>query len=125
MDWIFFGPARLIAIWPYAGVAIAAALIASQAILTWRAGKPFGFGFFREAAVFTGLLWLIFNAFELQMSAIATQSGKGAFFRMDLVVLVPILYVLSIAAAISLARQLRSPAKRDSSAKTEHADSEQ
>ena len=111
VNWLFFGPAKLIGIWPYAGVAIAAVLIAVQAWLVWSAQKPFELGFFREAPVFAGILWLIFNAFELQMSAIAARQANapGGFLRLDLIVLVPILYVLTAAAALSLAKQLRRP----------------
>ena len=105
LNWVFFGPARLIQHWPYAGVVIAAILIVLQVALTMRARKPINGGFFREAAVFAGLLWLIFNAFELQMAAIALKNG-GTNLRLDLIVLVPILYVLTFAAIISVARQL-------------------
>ena len=94
--------------WPYAGVAIAAVLIGAQVGLNARAGREFGFGFFREAPVFAGLLWLIFNGFELQMSAIMTRSG--AQLRMDLMVLVPILYVLTAFAVFSIVAQIRASA---------------
>lgn len=110
--WIFFGPAKLIALWPYAGVAIAFGLIALQAGLIWRARKAFDMGFFRETPVFAGLLWLIFNAFELQMSAISVKTETG-ILRLDLIVLVPILYVLTAAAGLSLARQMLPPVKPD------------
>ncbi|MEP7156660.1 MAG: hypothetical protein ABI905_12855 [Betaproteobacteria bacterium] len=113
VDWIFFGPARLIAIWPYAGVIIAAALIGFQLVLTLRRDTSSRSSFFREAAVFSGILWLIFNAFELQMSAIAAQSGNGAPLRLDLMVLVPILYVLTAAGLYSLFRQMRGPASAE------------
>lgn len=125
VDWIFFGPARLIAMWPYAGVAIAAGLIGLQLALTLRIGKSFGFGFFREAAVFAGILWLIFNAFELQMSAIAAQSGKGTFLRLDLMVLVPILYVLTAAGVYSLFKQIHAPAGSNNAVGDASSDSEQ
>ena len=111
-SWIFFGPAKLIAIWPYAGVAIASGLIAIQAWLIWRARKAFDLGFFREAPVFAGLLWLIFSAFEWQMSAIAAKTEAG-FLRLDLIVLVPILYVLTAAAVHSLAKQMLTRVKSD------------
>lgn len=107
LNWVFFGPAKLIQLWPYAGVVIAALLIILQFALTLRARKPFDGGFFRQAAVFAGLLWLIFNAFELQMAAIALKSA-GTNLRLELIVLVPILYVLTLAAIISVARQLAS-----------------
>ena len=106
-SWIFFGPAKLIALWPYAGVSIAGVFIALQAGLSWRANKPFDQGFFRAAAVFAGILWIIFNAFELQMSAVLAKSGGGTL-RLDLIVLVPILYVLSTAAVLSLLKQTRT-----------------
>ena len=109
-SWVFFGPAKLLALWPYAGLVIAGVLIALQAWLSWRAHKPFDSGFFRMAPVFAGLLWLIFTAFEWQMSALAAKMEVG-FLRMDLIVLVPILYVLTIAGALSLARQINTPAK--------------
>ncbi len=119
VSWIFFGPAKLIALWPHAGVVIAAGLITLQAWLTWRAGTAFGRGFFREAAVFTGLLWLIFNAFELQMSAFAGRTA-GTSLRLELIVLVPILYVLTAAAVLSLARQMKQP---EQPVTTDHKDS--
>ena len=106
-DWLFFGPAKLIGLWSYAGVAIAGLLVALQAWLTWRAQRPFDRSFFREAPVFAGVLWLIFNAFELQMSAIAAKT-VGGFLRLDLIVLVPILYVLTVAAVLSLAKQIKT-----------------
>ncbi len=114
-NWLFFGPAKLIALWPYAGVAIAGALIALQAWLIWRAQKNFNIGFFREAPVFAGLLWLIFNAFELQMSAVSALATKAesGMLRLDLIVLVPILYVLSVAAVLSLAKQMNAPVRAD------------
>jgi hypothetical protein len=114
-SWLFFGPAKLIALWPYAGVVIAGALIALQAYVIWRAQKPFDIGFFREAPVFAGLLWLIFNAFELQMSAVSApaKEANSGMLRLDLMVLVPILYVLSAAAVLSLAKQIHGPVKND------------
>jgi hypothetical protein len=107
LDWIFFGPARLIAYWRYAGVAVALALIVFQAWLTWRSRKLFNMQFFREPAVFTGFLWLIFNAFELQMSATAARNGTVPF-RLDLIFLVPLLYAMTIAAIVSIARQFKA-----------------
>lgn len=114
-NWIFFGPAKLIALWPYAGVAMAGGLIAVQTWLIWRAKKPFNIGFFREAPVFSGLLWLVFNAFELQMSAVSARAttAESGILRLDLIVLVPILYVLTAAAVLSLARQLNTPVRPD------------
>jgi hypothetical protein len=111
MSWIFFGPAVLIAYWPYAGIAIAAMLIATQVILTARKSGVFDKNFFREAPVFAGLLWLIFGFYEMQMRAAMTSAGQPnevmSFFRLDLVILVPILYLMTAAAIYSVVRQIR------------------
>jgi hypothetical protein len=110
MSWIFFGPAALIAYWPYAGVAIAVFLIATQVVLTTKAGKAFDKTFFREAAVFAGFLWLIFGFYEMQMLAAMEHAGaldgSKNFFRIDLVILVPILYLMTAAAIYSVLRQI-------------------
>jgi hypothetical protein len=114
MSTLFFGPAHLIAVWPYAGLLIAALLIVLQAGLTARAGKRFDLNFFREAAVFTGLLWLIYGFYERQATAIGGASaGLSAFTRFDLLVLVPILYLMTAAAVYSLFRQTRNALSRD------------
>ena len=107
IHWIFFGPAKLIAIWPYAGVIIAAALIAVQAWLSSRRGTLFKRGFFRKAPVFAGLLWLIFNLYEWQLSATLAQNLIDTTLRMDLIILVPILYVLTCAALMSIRAQVQ------------------
>ena len=112
VSWIFFGPAKLVAAWPYAGIVIAIALIAAQAWLSWCKGAPFGRDFFREAPVLAGLLWLIFNLYELQFTAVLTQNRVDSMLRMDLIILVPILYVLTLAAFISLRSQLRAVASK-------------
>jgi hypothetical protein len=111
MSWIFFGPAVLIAHWAYAGIAIATTLIFIQVILTtWMRGT-FDKRFFREAPVFAGLLWLIFGFYEMQMRAAMTTAGKPieitSFFRLDLIVLVPILYLMTGAAIYSIVRQIQ------------------
>ena len=112
VSWIFFGPAKLVAAWPYAGIGIAFALIAAQAWTSWRKGAPFGRDFFREAPVLAGLLWLIFNLYELQLTAVLTQNRVDSMLRMDLIILVPILYVLTLAAFFSLRSQLRAVASK-------------
>jgi preprotein translocase subunit Sec61beta len=108
-QWIFYGPAKLLAAWPYAGIAIAACLIAAQLWLHLRDRRRFSLQFFREAAVFAGVLWLVFNAYELQVSAIAAREG-GSFLRIDLMVLIPILYVMTAAGLLSIFRQ-RKPSQ--------------
>jgi hypothetical protein len=111
MSWIFFGPAVLIAHWPYAGIAVACLLIITQVLLTiWKRGA-FDTGFFREAPVFAGLLWLIFGFYEMQIRAAMATNGKPieimGFFRLDLIVLVPILYLMTGAAIYSIVRQIQ------------------
>ena len=105
--WIFFGPAQLVALWPYAGVLIAFLLIGAQIGLSYLKGSLFARGFFREAPLFAGLLWLIFNLYELQINATFAQSLGAGALRMDLIILVPILYVLTVAALLSIRAQLR------------------
>lgn len=107
VSWIFFGPGKLVALWPYAGAAVAIALIGGQAFLSWRKGGLFERAFFREAPVLAGALWLIFNLYELQFSATMANAQAGANLRMDLIILVPILYVLTAAAVLSIHAQLR------------------
>ncbi|MBL8513959.1 MAG: hypothetical protein JNJ55_08195 [Betaproteobacteria bacterium] len=101
--WIFFGPAKLIATWPHAGFALGAALIAAELWLYQTRGVAFSLAFFREAAVFAGLLWIIFNAYEWQIAATAFAKTP---IRYDLLVLVPILYVMTAVAVLMLKRQL-------------------
>ncbi len=110
MQWLFFGPALLIARWPDAGLLIALVGITVQLALTWRAGGPFDRNFFRQAPVFAGLLWLIFGFYESQMQAVTVRaslsSGANPALRLDLMVLTPILYLLTAAAVHSAIRQL-------------------
>jgi ABC-type amino acid transport system permease subunit len=109
MDWILFGPARLVAAWPFAAAAIGLVLILAQCLLDWRSRGQLVVDarFFREAPVFVGLVWLIFGLYERQVEAIFASGpmANNAPFRIDLVVLVPILYVLSAAAIHSLVKQ--------------------
>lgn len=113
-DWIFFGPAKLIAWWPYAGLVLGAALIAVQVVFHRSRRKPFDRNFFREATVFAGLLWVLFGFYEMQVAAAMTTAAANAgtakkvteLFRLDLVVLVPILYLMSAFAIWSIARQI-------------------
>lgn len=116
-QWIFFGPAKLIAIWPYAGIAIAIALMLIQVAFNLSAGAPFNQSFFRKAPVFAGLLWLIFGFYERQMQAVmvlsaaaasvATKTNAETTLRLDLIVLTPILYLLSAAAILQIWRTIK------------------
>jgi hypothetical protein len=99
LEWMFFGPARLLAAWSWSGVLIAAALALAQAI---RAGIMPVRGFLKSAPVFAAMLWLVFTAYELQVGALGARFTGGV--RIDLLVLVPILYVLTGAALLSLTR---------------------
>ncbi len=107
LNWLFFGPSRLVALWPYAGFAIAAVLIGAQLYRTIGETSIGDFEFsrqwFRKAPVFTGLLWIIFNLYEMQMKAVMPASEAAfSMARLDLIVLTPLLYVLSAFAIYSL-----------------------
>ena len=115
-QWVFFGPAKLIALWPHAGIAIAGAFIAVQAALNLWAGDSFNKTFLRKAPVFAGLLWLIFGFYEMQIQAVMiinpanpAASNNAPLFRMDLIILTPILYLLSAVAILAMARALLKP----------------
>ena len=108
VSWIFFGPAKLVAAWQYAGILFAVVLIGLQVWLSARRSVRFDHNFFREAPVFAGLLWVIFNLYELQVAATPNQNPGSGTLRMDLIILVPILYVLTVAALVSICAQLRS-----------------
>ena len=107
VNWIFFGPAKLVAAWPYAGVFIGVAMIGLQAWLSVGKGALLQRDFFREAAVLAGLLWLIFNLYELQFAAVLAQNQIVGTLRMDLIILVPVLYVMTLAAMLSIYIQIR------------------
>ena len=107
VSWIFFGPAKIVAIWAYAGMLIGAALIGVQAWLRRLKGAMVDRDFFRQAPVLAGLLWMIFNLYELQAVAILAKNPAGGTLRMDLIILVPILYALTLAAILSIRAQLR------------------
>ena len=106
MNWLFFGPAKLIALAPYAGFGLGAAFIALQALRTVLAQSPLNRLWFRRPAVLAGLTWLIFNLYELQVAAVfaQTQAVDHVLFRLDLTVITPILYVLSAFAVYTLAK---------------------
>ena len=53
-------------------------------------------------------LLVIFNLYELQFAATFQQKLAGSSLRMDLIILVPILYVLTLAAMLSLRTQLKT-----------------
>ena len=115
-QWVFFGPAKLIALWPHAGIAIAGAFFAVQAALNLWAGDSFNKTFLRKAPVFAGLLWLIFGFYEMQIQAVMiinpanpAASNNAPLFRMDLIILTPILYLLSAVAILAMARALLKP----------------
>ena len=108
-QWLFFGPAKISALWPYSGAVIAVTLIVLQAAVNLKAGRPFDKTFFRKAPVFAGLLWLIFGFYEMQIQAALAQpveSDLPTLLRLDLIVLSPILYLMSAMAMYSLWRDI-------------------
>ena len=118
INWIIFGPAKLIAQLPYAGFMIAAMLIGIQAVRTILTREVIDKQWFRKASVFAGLLWAIFNLYEVQVAAALTSSIHASKqLRLDLIVLTPLLYVLTTFAAYSLLFPVRLKMQK------EHADS--
>ena len=106
-QWLFFGPAKIMALWPYSGAVIAVTLIVLQAAANFKVSSPFDRTFFRKAPVFTGLLWLIFGFYEMQIQAVLARpvgSDMQTLLRLDLIVLSPILYLMSALAIYSLWR---------------------
>ncbi|HEX4858619.1 MAG TPA: hypothetical protein VFV17_06340 [Usitatibacteraceae bacterium] len=101
LDWIFFGPARLVAGWPLAGVALGLGLLAAGIWQHASCGAVFDASLFRRAPMFAGLCWWIFTAYESQIQAVA-GSQPGWAFRIDLVFLVPLLYVMTAAALLTI-----------------------
>lgn len=107
LNWIFFGPSRLLALWPYAGFVIASILIGAQLLCSLNANdganQRFSRQWFRKAPVFTGLLWCIFNLYEMQMKAVMpTADATFSMARLDLMVLTPLLYALTAFAVAAL-----------------------
>ena len=96
LDWALFGPSQLIAAWSSAGFLIGGLMIVASGFKTLAERKPVELGTFRKPAVFGGVLWIVFNAYELQVLATSLPSA-GSAFRIDLLVLVPILYVMTVA----------------------------
>ena len=107
LSWLFFGPAKLIALAPYAGFGVGAALIAVQAARSVVTGIRLNRSWFRRPAVLAGLTWFIFNLYELQIAAVFEkgQAAGQVLFRLDLTVITPILYVLSAYACYSLTKR--------------------
>ena len=113
INWIFFGPSKLITAYPYGGFFIATMFIVVQLLRTAVAKQVFDKQWFRKAPVFTGLLWAIFNLYEMQLAAVlgpaaahaAANAGTVAIpvlLRLDLIVLTPLLYVLTTFALYAL-----------------------
>ena len=106
LDWLVFGPAKLIALLPYAGLGLGATLIGLQVARSWLAGAIINRLWFRRPAVLAGLVWLIFNLYELQVAAVfaKTQASGQVLFRLDLTIITPILYVLTAFAVVALTK---------------------
>lgn len=109
LNWLLFGPAMLIDLAPYGGFGIGGALIVAQATRSISAGAALNRDWFRQPAALAGLTWLIFNLYELQVSAVfvKTQGPGQVLFRLDLTVITPILYVLTAYAVYALIKPPR------------------
>jgi hypothetical protein len=105
---LLFGPAFLARAFPSSTFVIGGSLIAIQFVMFRLLGRRYDRQFFRMAPTFGGLLWVIFGLYELQMQA--GEKNLGAPIRIDLLILVPVLYVFSILAVISLVQQIQGRA---------------
>ena len=105
---ILYGPALLVQAMPLACFGIGGLFIALQLGLWRLGGRRMEWQFFRMAPVFSGLLWIIFAMYELQMQAVTKVAALP--IRLDLLVLTPILYVFTLVALVSLVQQFRGRA---------------
>ena len=105
---LLFGPAILARVLPASSFVIGGFLIAIQLGLFHIFGRRYDRQFYRMAPTFCGLLWIIFGLYESQIQA--GEQTSIAPIRIDLLILVPILYVFSLLAAISLVQQIRGSA---------------
>jgi hypothetical protein len=106
LTWVLFGPAKLVAWQPYAAVGLGLVLIGVELLRWISEGQAASRDVFRRPGVFAGLLWCIFNFYELQLLAVFSASGQtNSLFRLDLIVLTPLLYALSAYAAFSWIRR--------------------
>ena len=99
----------LIDLAPYGGFGTGGGLILAQATRSLWAGAVIDRDWFRQPAVLAGLTWLIFNLYELQVTAVfaKTQGAGQILFRLDLIVITPILYVLTAYAVYALIKPSR------------------
>jgi len=96
LNWVAFGPSKLIAWQPYSGIWIGLAIIIAELSLSRRSVTASAKGFFRRPGVLAGLMWCLFNFYEWQVLAVLPKGTAGSeLLRLDLIVLVPMLYALS------------------------------
>lgn len=76
MNWILFGPSNLIEGWSSAGAIIGGVLCGLQLSLMIYRKQPINPGFFRQAPVVAGLLWVLYGFYELQMMALQKQNNN-------------------------------------------------
>jgi hypothetical protein len=90
---LFTFPSWLIQKSVWAVVIFAAILIVWALINLWLNKTPISAQSAREPGIFAGLLWLIFVLYEQQMQSVPSIATG---FRLDLIVLVPVLYILTV-----------------------------
>ena len=89
--WIALGFAALLIVWAMLNLMLNKQTLSAQSA--------------REPGIFVGLLWVIFVFYEQQMLSLpAIATG----FRLDLIVLVPVLYILTAFALWTLFAQTRT-----------------
>lgn len=99
--WLIYGPAQLVERAPAAGFAIGVIALVVQAIRSASRGDRLSRDWLRYPLVLGGLLWLLFTLYELQMIGVGLGLSTTRF-RIDLIVLTPILYGVSAFAFMSL-----------------------
>lgn len=99
--WLIYGPAQLIERSPTTGFAIGALALVAQAVRSTVRGDRLSREWLRYPLVLCGLLWLLFSLYELQMIAVGLGLATTRL-RLDLIVLTPILYGVSVFGIMSL-----------------------
>jgi hypothetical protein len=90
---LFTFPSWLIQRSVWAVVVFAAILIVWALVNLWLNKMPVSAQSAREPGIFAGLLWLIFVLYEQQMQSVPSIVTG---FRLDLIILVPVLYILTV-----------------------------
>ncbi len=109
--WLIYGPAQLVERAPSIGFAIGSCALGVQLVRSLANREHLSRQWLRYPLVLSGLLWLLFTLYELQMIAVGMGLATTRL-RLDLIVLTPILYGLSAFGIASLFSRAGSRAAR-------------